>query len=299
MDTVPVCFVQNVIRTMVWLNLPPIKQLKQLTKLTSYFGSYASFYDENAVIRMAFVKNGRIEHFIYDEEGESYKPIEEVKRRYVTSMAFEFCGEEEGDPEVDTAALADVLRQVGGKPPLALTLETTRLSENVLHFLLTCNTIELWLDVTVEGAASTLLSKLIAKGRLVFCGASEGELNEETSQALLDLLDQDQFQYLKIGCYRTARRVLDHWKSAKAKVGRYIDVTVRPGDSPEFVKELLSSRAEVTSREEKLAIYSKLPYLSDVSASLYEWKSFHNRRRVYFNYYPNLDSTSLISFGAI
>uniref|UniRef100_A0A1I7YFD5 Uncharacterized protein n=1 Tax=Steinernema glaseri TaxID=37863 RepID=A0A1I7YFD5_9BILA len=237
---------------MVWLDVPPsIKQLKQLTKLTSYFGAYASFYDENATIRMAFVENGKIEHFLYDEEDESYKPKEEV-------------------------------------------------SENVIDFLLTCNIVELLIDVPVEGAAFVILSKLIAKGRLVFCGASEGELNEETSQALLDLLDQDQFQYLIIGCYRTARRVLDHWKSAKAKVGRCITVKVRQ-DSSEILNDFLSSRAEVTSREEKLAIYSKLPYLSDVSKRLYEWRSFHERRRVYFSYdnYPNINTESSINFGVI
>uniref|UniRef100_A0A1I8A5Q5 DUF2156 domain-containing protein n=1 Tax=Steinernema glaseri TaxID=37863 RepID=A0A1I8A5Q5_9BILA len=280
---------------MVWLETPPIKQLKQLT---SYFGAYASFFDENATIRMAFVENGSIEHLLHDREDELYKPMEEVMKRYVVSMVLEI--EEEGDLDVDIAALAKVLREVGGKPPLALSLEATRLSENVLDFLLACNIVELWIYCPVEGAASTLLSRLIAKGRLIVCG-SKGKLEAKTSQALLNLLDQDQFQYLTTGCYRTTRRVLEHWKSAKAKMGRYTRVKVRPGDLPKFTKELYYNRAKVTSREEKLAIYSKLPYLSDVSKRLYEWRSFHKLRRVYFSYddYPNFVTESWISFGVI
>uniref|UniRef100_A0A1I8AG07 Cleavage and polyadenylation specificity factor 100 kDa subunit n=1 Tax=Steinernema glaseri TaxID=37863 RepID=A0A1I8AG07_9BILA len=81
---------------------------------------------------------------------------------------------------------------------------------------------ELWLSGPVEGAAFVVLSKLIAKGRLIVCD-SEGELDEETSQAILDLLEQDQFQYLMTGSYLTAHNVLEHWKSEEAKVGSYDD----------------------------------------------------------------------------
>uniref|UniRef100_A0A1I8A476 Uncharacterized protein n=1 Tax=Steinernema glaseri TaxID=37863 RepID=A0A1I8A476_9BILA len=165
-----------------------------------------------------------------------------VEKRDVVSMDLVFEeGEEEGHPEVDTAALANVLRQVGNLDLVELDLVESRIYHSQFAP---------WRESSRD--------RLLSNSPRLF-----GALEERRSQ--------------------------------DGKVHRSQNPSIL------FCKKLLSSRVQVTSREEKLSIYSKLPYLSDVSKRLYEWRSFHERRRVYFSYdnYPNIESDFSLYLGVI
>uniref|UniRef100_A0A1I8AMQ4 FBD domain-containing protein n=1 Tax=Steinernema glaseri TaxID=37863 RepID=A0A1I8AMQ4_9BILA len=292
MDTVPLCFVEKVvIRTMDWLEKSTIENLKELT---SYFGVYASFLHENAICKSVLVRNGEI------RVKKCKEWMEDKRRRLIKLDLWHFSF---GDEDVGGINdLVHLIRRVGREPMLVLTLWSYRLRKNVVDFSVSCNIAALRLRWRrVEGAVGTILLKLIAKRTLVICEILQN-LNEETSQALLELLSQDQFQHLIIGCHTTTQRVLDHWRSAEVNVGKCVALHFRKSKSEEFVRDLLPSEKAVSSRKEELAIYSKLPYLrSPKVGTLHEWKSFHEQRRVYFNYYDISDFyfTSIVTFGVI
>uniref|UniRef100_A0A1I8A2I5 ERCC4 domain-containing protein n=1 Tax=Steinernema glaseri TaxID=37863 RepID=A0A1I8A2I5_9BILA len=155
---------------------------------------------------------------------------------------------------------------------------------------------DLTILVPIKGTVYRILLKLIASGRLTVCDVMllQG-VNKRASKALVKLFAQEQFERLDTRCPKTTLRVLDYWKTAEARPGKYVDMIIPTDEPPEFIKDLFSDGLRRCSKEEEQEI-SKQLYLFKAhvpSTTVHQLTPFQGPRRVYLTYSRKEQATGL------